>query len=121
MKSFHQDGWIQYKSVRCDRRGDVAQLDLKYRPVGDPCRATGGTLEHFLTERYCLYTTSGDQVVRGHVHHEQWSLQAVESEIQVNTMLLPLGIDVVSHQNPKLHYSKEMLTVEWAPEAVTPE
>lgn len=120
MKSFNHDGWAKYKSVRSDRRGDIAQLDVKYRPVGDPYRATGGTLEHFLTERYCLYTTRGDEVIRGHVHHEPWNLQSVEAEIQVNTMLLPLGIDAASHQEPILHYSKEMLTVEWAPETVTP-
>lgn len=120
MKAVSQDGWTKYKSLRCDRRADSAQLEVNYRPAGAPYRAAPGSLEHFLTERYCLYTTCGDRLLRGHVHHEPWNLQSVESELQMNTMLLPLGIDVVSHQKPVLHYSREMLTLEWAPEAVTP-
>lgn len=119
MRSFNKDGWTNFKSVRCDRRGKVAQLAVRYRPNSDPYRSESGSLEHFLTERYCLYTTCGDEVIRGHVHHEPWNLQTVDSEIHINTMLQPLGINATSEQEPIVHYSKEMLTVEWAPEAVT--
>lgn len=119
MRSFNKDGWTNYKSVRSDRRGKLAQLAVKYRPTGDPYNSEKGSLEHFLTERYCLYTTRGDEVIRGHVHHGPWNLQSVESEIHINTMLQPLGIDLTAEQEPIVHYSKEMLTVEWAPEAVT--
>lgn len=119
MRAFNVDGWTNYKSMRCDRRGEIAEIDVRYRPVGDPYRSIPGTLEHFLTERYCLYTTCGDHIARGHVHHEPWNLQSVESEIRINTMLSPLGINLPGSSNPIMHYSKELLTVEWAPEAVT--
>src|SRR5688572_9071745 len=49
------DGTIDYESVRTHRGEPPAKFVARYRPVGDVFRATRGTLEHFLAERYCLY------------------------------------------------------------------
>ena len=35
----------------------------RYRPAGEPREPGAGTLEHFLTERYCLYAADGDGAV----------------------------------------------------------
>ncbi len=117
MRAVECAGGLQYRSKRTDRRGLAAELDVIYRASGEPFQSQPGTLEHFLTERYCLYTISGaGEILRAHVHHAQWPLQIAEAEFKTNTMLAPLGLEAIS--KPVLYFSKKLLTVEWAPGVV---
>jgi uncharacterized protein YqjF (DUF2071 family) len=50
----HRAGAVQYESCRDDDYG-AAHFSAKYEGVGPPSHASPGTLEYFLTERYCLY------------------------------------------------------------------
>src|SRR5215468_11352605 len=50
-----KQSWIHYHSMRNDQRAPAALLEARYRPAGERFEARRGTLEHFLTERYCLY------------------------------------------------------------------
>ncbi len=45
-----------------------------------------GSIEHWFTERYCLYTTHDNQVYRGEIHHLPWPLQDAEAEFETNTV-----------------------------------
>ncbi len=47
---------IVYKSQRTHRDEPPAEFDASYQAVGEPFRAQAGTLEHWLTARYCLYS-----------------------------------------------------------------
>jgi uncharacterized protein YqjF (DUF2071 family) len=49
---------VRYRSVRTHRGAKEARFAGRYRPVGGPFNSRPGTLEHFLTERYCLYSAS---------------------------------------------------------------
>ena len=49
---------VRYRSVRKQRGAREARFAGRYRPVGGPFNLCPGTLEHFLTERYCLYSAS---------------------------------------------------------------
>ena len=61
------DDGIAYTSAR---RRDDARFEAHYRPSSTPYAATPGTLEHFLTERYCLYAqTKRGRLLRTEVHH----------------------------------------------------
>src|SRR5437660_2273327 len=65
-----KDGWIHYQSERTHREVPSALLQGRYRPVGQAFLPQPGTLEHFLTERYCLYTTDArGRMIRGEIHH----------------------------------------------------
>ena len=45
--------------------------------VGGPTRVAGpGTLEHFLIERYILYSRKADSVFQGRVHHTPYPVQS---------------------------------------------
>jgi uncharacterized protein len=106
---------VRYHSRRiADGR---ARLDATYRPIGTVFEPTPGTLDYFLTERYCLYTVRGG-VRRLDIHHPPWPLQAAEAELSLNTMTQPIDIDLTSSR-PLLHFSKRQDTVAWPPRRVS--
>lgn len=77
---------IDYASYRTHDRAPLAEFVGRYGPTGPVYAATPGTLEHWLTERYCLYAVDGaGRVYRGEIHHQPWPLQPARAEIDVNT------------------------------------
>jgi uncharacterized protein YqjF (DUF2071 family) len=110
-----RNGWMDYRSRRTDRRGAPAALTARYRPTGDPHPPTPGTLEYFLTERYCLYTEdSRGRRIRLDIHHPPWPLQAAEAELTVNTMADAAGIRLPGLP-PLVHYARRQDMVAWMP------
>ena len=109
--------WIDYASRRVDRAGPPATLSVRYRPRGQPRPPEPGSLEHFLTERYCLYTLDDQRrVLRGDIHHPPWPLQPAEAELRENSMARPFGIDLAGE--PLLHFSRRQDVVIWPLAAV---
>jgi uncharacterized protein len=81
------DGGIVYRSERTHRGEPPATLDMTYRPEGPPFRANPGTLEYWLTARYCLYSANRNGVLyRGEIFHPPWMLQRAGCDIRKNTM-----------------------------------
>jgi uncharacterized protein len=81
--------------MTCSRAGDRvlyesgrpgAAFSGTYRGTGELFQAEPGTLEHFLTERYCLYTEDGGRAYRAEIHHPPWDLQPGQATIDLNTM-----------------------------------
>jgi uncharacterized protein YqjF (DUF2071 family) len=104
---------IQYKLRR-----NGAEFTASYRPVSYACKAGPGTLEHWLTERYCLYARAPDgSLWRNEVHHLPWPLQAAEADIGSNTMFEFHGLKVEGPP-PLLHFSKRLDVVMWNAERV---
>lgn len=104
----HQDGWVQYQSVR----NRSAEFRGKYRPIAPVQLRARGTLEYWLTERYCLYTVVGNSVFRAEIHHAQWPLQDAEAEISENTIAAAAGIKLPEIP-PLVHFSKELRVLIW--------
>lgn len=79
-------------------------------PLFEP---TPGSLEYFLTERYCLYVV--DESFHAHrleIHHPPWPLQVAEAEIAVNTMADAQGIRLPD-MAPVLHFAGRQDMVAW--------
>lgn len=113
MEIRRSDGWIHYRSRR--REGPEAEFVGRYRPTSSPFRAPAGTLEHFLTERYALYTVlRNGRVLRGDIHHGPWRLCEAEAEIERNTVPGAHGISLPD-TDPILHYSERQDTLIWPP------
>jgi uncharacterized protein YqjF (DUF2071 family) len=72
---------VRYESAR-----PGAAFSGSYRGTGASFHAEPGTLEHFLTERYCLYTEDGGRAYRADIHHPPWELQRGEATVDLNTM-----------------------------------
>jgi len=90
----------QHARMRYERTEDHVQFESsraggtfsgRYRGEGNLFHAVTGSLEEFLTERYCLYTEDGGRLYRAEIHHPPWELQRGEATIDLNTIApLPL-------------------------------
>jgi uncharacterized protein len=108
-------GRLRYESRRLGG-GHEARFAAFYAGSGAPEPARPGSLEHFVAERYCLYTVSGGRVFRGQIHHPPWPLEAAEAEIERNTMPPP-GVRLPAGP-PLLHYSARQDVLIWPLEHV---
>jgi uncharacterized protein len=86
-----------YAEMKIEKRGDQrafssnrihgnASFVGRYRPQGPAAFTARHSLEHWLTERYCLYTYSNSRMFRGEIHHLPWPLQPATCEITKNTL-----------------------------------
>ncbi len=117
MELERDDGTIHYRSERTHRDVESAEFEGEYRPEGDSYHAEEGTLEHFLTERYCLYAHDGVSLLRADIHHAPWPLQRAEVDLEINTMAD--WIDIPLEGEPELtHYAPRIDVVGWLPERV---
>ncbi len=109
------DGEVHYRSVRTHRGAPKARFAGRYRPVGDPFESRTGTLENFLTERYCLYSADNrGEVRRGDIHHHPWPLQRAEVEIEALAMTGQIGVEL-PNADPILHFSRRLDVLAWPP------
>jgi uncharacterized protein YqjF (DUF2071 family) len=118
MRVEERDGWIHYTSRRTAPGSPAAEFGGRYRPTGDPVVARPGTLEYFLTERYCLYTVDGSaRPFRLEIHHPPWPLQSAEAIFTVNTMAEACGIALPPGE-PLLHFARRQDMVAWPLESI---
>ena len=118
MKCEKRDGRIHYSSERTPPGAPAGILKGRYRPAGEIFAPQPGTLEHFLTERYCLYAAgSHGQLYRGEIHHPPWQLQAAEADFTENSMVEAAGFALPSHP-PLLHFARRQDMVAWAPRRI---
>jgi uncharacterized protein YqjF (DUF2071 family) len=102
----------RYRTRRVSDDGPPAELDIEYEPSGDVFHAEPGTLDHFLTERYCLYTLDGEgRILRGDIDHPPWPLQPARADIAHNTMARQVGIELEGE--PLLHFAARQDVIFW--------
>jgi uncharacterized protein YqjF (DUF2071 family) len=106
-----REGWIEYAHRRTS--GPQAAFVARYRPAGSAQHPAPGSLEHWLTERYCAYTVSGGEVLRIDIHHRPWELQPAEAQLATNLMARPLGLELDGE--PHLLYAARQDIVVWPP------
>ena len=103
-------GTIEYRSRRI---GGGAAFEARYGPAGAAVAPAPGSLEHFLTERYCLFTVDrANRLCRVDIHHPPWPLQPAAAEIRVNTLARAAGIPLPSTP-PILHFATRQDVVNW--------
>lgn len=103
----------------CKRRDSSAQFLGTYRPVGESYESKPRTLEHWLTERYCLYALSpSGTLLRNDVHHVPWPLQPAKADIELNTMLAPVGLELPDTP-PLVHFARQIDVIVWDADVVT--
>jgi hypothetical protein len=94
-----------------------AKFDVIYSPESEAVRARRGTLDEFLTERYCVYSWNRRRYYRADIHHQPWALQQASVDIRANSMADPLGLALPL--KPDLcHFSRSLKMLAWAPELI---
>jgi uncharacterized protein len=106
---------IEYSSDRVDEQG--RRFEAHYGPTGERFNAAPGSLEYFLTERYCLYAIDGGRLHRAEIQHPPWPLQEADVEIVENTMA-PLGLELPS-ERPLCHFSRRQDVLIWSLERLS--
>jgi uncharacterized protein len=107
-----RDG-LCYESAR--RTREPAEFKAIYEPASAAFVASAGSIEYFLTERYCLY----HQNRRGHpyrldIHHRPWSLQIAGAAITMNTMAAASRL-TLNGAPALLHFARRQDVIAWAP------
>jgi uncharacterized protein YqjF (DUF2071 family) len=116
-------GRILYRSRRRDEGGAPPVVFRgEYGPVSEIELARSGTLEHFLTERYCLYArersdAGAGALLRAEVHHAPWPLQRASATIDENTIGDAQGLPLAGPP-ALLHFSRRLDVVVWPIEKV---
>ena len=109
MSSVERNGKVHYFS---QRRESPAEFRAAYQPRSQPRQAAHGSLEHWLTERYCLYTVHRGRVYRCEIHHPPWPLQDATGQLEVNTMAAAAQIELPDRE-PLLHFSRRQDVLIW--------
>jgi uncharacterized protein YqjF (DUF2071 family) len=107
---------VRYRSRRLTEPHPAFQGDCA--PTGLPFEPEPGTLDYFLTERYCLYTQdSAANPYRVEIQHRPWQLQRAEAHISLNTMAAAAGLRLPS-MTPLLHFSRRQDVLTWRPHSL---
>ena len=104
---------VRYASDRIHHGAPAARLRMSYRPTEPAHEPMPGSLEQFLTERYCLYTCAPDgSAMMCEIQHGPWPLQPAEAEIAESSMVAAAGIELPDTA-PLLHFSNRQDMVAW--------
>ena len=108
---------ITYFSSRKDGNAQAAEFDATWE-IGETLdHSHPGSLEFFLTERYCLYTSHKQKLYRCRIFHQPWLLKKAflssfnSTMIESHTLPTPQG-------EPLLHYAEELSVDIWPLEEV---
>jgi uncharacterized protein YqjF (DUF2071 family) len=108
----HDEEGIGYDLLRLSDDGPPAYFKARYGSEGGELPIRDGSVERWLTERYCLYTLDDRQrILRGEIHHPPWPLRRGWAEIETNTMAMPFGIELEGE--PLLHFSPRQDVAIW--------
>jgi len=94
-----------------------AKLEVIYSPEGEAAPARRGSLDEFLTERYCVYSRDRRKFYRSEIHHQPWPLQRASVEIRANSIADPLGLTLPMKPDV-CHFSRSLKMLAWAPERI---
>jgi uncharacterized protein len=107
------DGGVEYSAVRTHRGGSNAAFAAKYRPAGAAYESVEGSLDAWLTDRYCLYAADDrGRIYRSEIDHDPWPLQPAAAEVQINTLGDWLGIEM-NGPPQTIHFAKSLDVKAW--------
>lgn len=112
--SFGKQGQTFYcHSIRKENGNTPVSFKGQYGPISEVYYPKEGTLDHWFTERYCLYSSNnGVNIYCGEIHHRPWPLQKAEIEVDKNTLFTSYQFDL-SEIKPLAHFSTGVDSLMW--------
>ncbi|MEK6336931.1 MAG: DUF2071 domain-containing protein [Acidobacteriota bacterium] len=97
-----------------ERLRDHPRAELKSSwTIGEPLpQSSPGSIEFFLTERYCLYSLHRRQLYRSRIFHEPWPLRQAALNSRESTMIKAAGV-AEPEEKPLAHYAEEIAVDIW--------
>jgi uncharacterized protein YqjF (DUF2071 family) len=86
-----------------------ATCTVSYTPFGEATPARPGTLDHFLVERYILYSYANNRLFSGRVHHTPYALQSAELH-SLQESLIAAALVERGDETPVVHYCRQVQT-----------
>lgn len=97
------------------RSRSPAVFEATYKATGEVFQSQVGTLEHWLTERYCLLGQwHNGSVYSLDIHHLPWPLQPGAVQIKKNSLTEAAGIRLPDAA-PLVHFAERLDVVAWHP------
>lgn len=95
----------EHVTYRSDRRGGAATFRADY-DVGEPLGpSVPGSLEHFLLERYLLFSERGGRILEGQVHHVPYPAHRVHHVDVTQSMIDAAGMPKIAGPPVTAHFS----------------
>jgi len=98
---------INYSSLRQDQRGAPAEFQATWTIAEPLAQSSPGSLEFFLTERYCLDAVHNGKLYRSRIHHQPWPLRRAGLVSLYSSMIASHGLPPPTN-DPLLHYCEEI-------------
>ena len=105
-----EDKTIDYSLVRTDE--PAAEFHAVWTKGESLPGSQSGSLEFFLTERYCLYSHRGGKLYRSRIHHAPWPLRNATLSLLTSSMIEAVGL-LPPTGTPLLHYAEEIKVDIW--------
>jgi uncharacterized protein YqjF (DUF2071 family) len=100
------------ESTRFRSVGPGGSFAATYAPLGPVAHAEPDSLEHFLVERYRLFSERRGRLITAEVAHEPWPLQPAAAELELEGMA-PAGLEL--RGSPIVHFCRSVTAVISAP------
>ncbi|WP_028775541.1 YqjF family protein [Shimazuella kribbensis] len=95
----------------CYRHNQLS-FEASYHPISSAEPAKVGSIDHWLMERYCLYTTHNKNLYRCEIHHQPWFIQQAKVKI-VHNSIFDFHQLTIKKTNPLFHYAHHIKVWAW--------
>jgi uncharacterized protein len=107
-----QAAGARYESVRSGRSAGRSAWKAEYRHGSDAFAAVPGTLEHFLLERYCLFSADArGRLYEADIHHRPWRVQPATASVADETLVSAHGFPW--DPLPGVHFARRQEVLIW--------
>jgi len=89
-----------------------------YSALGEPFTPRSGTLERFLLDRYCYYSSHRGRIYRCHSHHLPCSVQGARALVENRGIAEAAGL-ALPERPTAAHYGQSLRLLIWAAERVS--
>jgi uncharacterized protein len=99
-------------TIQAARKSSHREYKCRLSISGQTFSAEKGTLDEWLTERYCLFNRKGGRYLRTDIHHKKWKLLQAEGRT-AETAFIPPELKGTAAETPIFHYSKSQTAYIW--------
>ena len=93
------------------------KFEANYEAVGEPFQAQPASFEHWIAERYCLYSLAPRGLTRVEVHHKAWPLYSAKVAIKRNDLFSAMNLKVTD-ESPRINVSPGVDVVSYKPQLI---